>query len=69
MKLCMPRTGNKELDEALMAIEEASEKVSCEWEKRQQRKETVLRPRLVVNGPQEELDIAAFTRPEDWEDD
>ena len=36
MKLSMPRTGKKELDDALEAIEEASEKVSCEWEKRQQ---------------------------------
>ncbi len=33
----LPRTGDKKLDDALEAIEEASEKVNKEWEKRKEK--------------------------------
>ena len=65
----LPRTGDKKLDEALKAIEEASEKVNKEWEKRKE-KNTPLEKRklyrVLAREENEVEDVAAFTLPGEW---
>jgi len=66
----LPRTGDKKLDEALEAIEEASEKVNKEWEKRKGKSTTLEKRKLYRVLARKESDVedmAAFTLPGDWE--
>ena len=66
----LPRTGDKKLDEALEAIEEASEKVNKEWEKRKEKDSPLEKRKLyrvLAREENEVEDMAAFTIPGEWE--
>jgi len=65
----LPRTGDKKLDEALEAIEEASEKVNKEWEKRKEKSPPLKKRKLyrvLAREDAEVEDLAAFTLPGEW---
>ena len=65
----LPRTGDKKLDDALEAIEEASEKVNKEWEKRKEKSAPLDKRKLYRVLAREEAeveDLAAFTLPGEW---
>ena len=65
----LPRTGDKKLDDALEAIEEASEKVNKEWEKRKEKSAPLEKRKLyrVLDREEAEFeDLAAFTLPGEW---